>query len=99
MTPIDMISRRRFLETVAIATAVACQSRSSHSEERGDAAIALGPEATLTPHEARWWKALDGKRVQCELCPRNCRVADRERGTCGVRENRDGKYYTLVHSR
>jgi pyruvate formate lyase activating enzyme len=26
-------------------------------------------------------------------------VADRERGTCGVRENRDGKYYTLVHSR
>ena len=33
------------------------------------------------------------------MCPNRCRVADLERGTCGVRENRGGTYYTLVHSR
>lgn len=48
---------------------------------------------------ARHWKALDRGRVECTLCPRACRVADLERGYCGVRENRGGSYYTLVHSR
>ncbi|MBW2055975.1 MAG: AmmeMemoRadiSam system radical SAM enzyme [Deltaproteobacteria bacterium] len=35
--------------------------------------------------------------VECTLCPRECRVAPGERGYCGVRENRKGKYYTLVY--
>ncbi len=47
--------------------------------------------------EASWWKELPGKRVECGLCPRACRVADRERGACGARENRGGIYHTLVH--
>ncbi len=46
--------------------------------------------------EASWWKRLDGNRVECGLCPRKCRVADRERGTCGARENRGGTYHSLV---
>ncbi len=37
--------------------------------------------------------------MECELCPQACTVADMERGMCGVRENRGGTYYTLVHSR
>ncbi len=49
--------------------------------------------------EASFYKKLDNLRVKCTLCPRECRVADRERGFCGVRENRAGTYYTLVHSR
>jgi pyruvate formate lyase activating enzyme len=49
--------------------------------------------------EAMHYKKLEAKRVECTLCPRACQVADRERGTCGVRENRDGSYFTLVHSR
>ena len=56
-----------------------------------------GDRLPFTP--ARWWKATTNGRVECALCPRSCRVADRERGACGVRENRDGRYYTLVHSR
>ena len=35
--------------------------------------------------------------VQCRLCPRRCVVMDGDRGNCGVRENRQGKYYTLVY--
>jgi len=49
--------------------------------------------------EARWYEKLPYKKVKCTLCPRECVVDDRERGYCGVRENWDGIYYTLVHSR
>jgi pyruvate formate lyase activating enzyme len=48
--------------------------------------------------EAKYYERLEEKKVQCKLCPQECRVADLERGTCGVRENRSGTYYTLVHS-
>lgn len=51
------------------------------------------------PKEAGFYKKLDNKRIECNLCPLKCRVADKERGACGARENRDGIYYTLVHSR
>jgi pyruvate formate lyase activating enzyme len=49
--------------------------------------------------EARFYEKLPNKKVKCKLCPRECKVGDRERGYCGVRENRGGTYYTLVHSR
>lgn len=35
--------------------------------------------------------------VRCELCPRECVLADSQRGHCRVRENRGGKLYTLVY--
>jgi pyruvate formate lyase activating enzyme len=47
----------------------------------------------LSPH----FLALNNQRIQCQLCPRECLVANRERGFCRVRENRDGKYYSLVY--
>lgn len=49
--------------------------------------------------EAKFYQKLPNKKVKCTLCPRGCTVGDRERGYCGVRENRGGTYYTLVHSR
>lgn len=47
-------------------------------------------------YPARFWKKLDQKRIECGLCPKRCKVEDRERGFCGVRENRNGEYMTLV---
>jgi pyruvate formate lyase activating enzyme len=44
-----------------------------------------------------FYSPLEGKRVQCELCPRECVVSKGKRGYCEVRENRDGKYYSLVY--
>jgi pyruvate formate lyase activating enzyme len=49
--------------------------------------------------EAKFYQKLQNKKIKCKLCPRECVVGDRERGYCGVRENRGGTYYTLVHSR
>jgi pyruvate formate lyase activating enzyme len=53
----------------------------------------------LTAREASWYKKLEEGRVECQLCPQACTVADMERGMCGNRENRGGTYYTLVWGR
>ncbi len=34
---------------------------------------------------ARYWKMLDDGRVECEICPRRCRLAKGQRGLCFVR--------------
>jgi pyruvate formate lyase activating enzyme len=44
-----------------------------------------------------YFTSLDKGEIQCELCPHRCRVAKGKRGLCRVRENRDGKYYSLVY--
>jgi pyruvate formate lyase activating enzyme len=49
--------------------------------------------------EAKFYQKLAERKIKCKLCPRECTVGDKERGYCGVRENRGGVYYTLVHSR
>ena len=38
-----------------------------------------------------------GTYVQCGLCPHRCIIADGERGTCRVRENRGGLLYSMVY--
>ena len=44
-----------------------------------------------------YFTSLEGGEIQCELCPHRCRVPRGKRGFCRVRENRDGKYYSLVY--
>ncbi|MFZ2087098.1 MAG: AmmeMemoRadiSam system radical SAM enzyme [Desulfobaccales bacterium] len=51
----------------------------------------------LNPQPALFWKSLPNKQVKCLLCPRGCEVVVGDRGGCGVRENRDGKYFTLAY--
>ena len=36
-------------------------------------------------HAARWWHRLDDGRIQCDLCPRDCKLHDGQRGLCFVR--------------
>jgi pyruvate formate lyase activating enzyme len=98
--------RRQILQVLLAGGCGACLAGAAGSlrpllaQDRSEGASLDASEASDLPlHPARWWKELDGLRVECELCPKKCRVADRERGTCGVRENVGGKYYTLVHSR
>ena len=38
-------------------------------------------------HPANWWHAIDGERVQCNLCPRDCQLHEGQRGACFVRQN------------
>ncbi len=42
-------------------------------------------EGSLFP--ARWWHPLDEGRIQCDLCPRDCKLSEGQRGACFVRQN------------
>ncbi|MEA5118720.1 MAG: AmmeMemoRadiSam system radical SAM enzyme [Propionicimonas sp.] len=46
-------------------------------------------------YPARWWRPLDDGRIQCELCPRDCRLRDGQRGACFVRR-REGDRLVLT---
>ncbi len=46
----------------------------------------MNAPALAALHPARWWHALDDGRIQCDLCPRECRLHDGQRGLCFVRE-------------
>jgi pyruvate formate lyase activating enzyme len=47
---------------------------------------ALQPEPVEgSRHPARWWHRLDDGRIQCDLCPRDCRLHEGQRGACFVR--------------
>ncbi|OGP64268.1 MAG: AmmeMemoRadiSam system radical SAM enzyme [Deltaproteobacteria bacterium RBG_13_47_9] len=46
--------------------------------------------------EAMLYSPLEEGKVKCNLCNHRCTVSPSSRGVCGVRENREGKLYTLV---
>jgi pyruvate formate lyase activating enzyme len=44
---------------------------------------------------ARWWHKLDDGRIQCDLCPRDCKLHEGQRGFCFVRA-REGEQMVLT---
>ena len=40
---------------------------------------------------SEYWHALADGRVQCDLCPRSCRLREGQRGLCFVRANQSGR--------
>lgn len=48
----------------------------------------------MTAVTARWWQRIDDGRLQCDLCPRECKLRDGQRGFCFVRM-RDGDRIVL----
>lgn len=49
--------------------------------------------------EAYFYSKLDNDEVQCELCPRKCKISNRQVGFCKVRKNMDGVLYALSYER
>lgn len=50
-------------------------------------------------HEALFWQPAEASAVDCGLCHHRCRIKPGGRGRCGVRENRDGRLFSLVYGR
>jgi pyruvate formate lyase activating enzyme len=48
---------------------------------------------------ARFWHTLDDGRVQCDLCPRLCRLRDGQRGMCFVRANQGDRMVLTTYGR
>ncbi len=51
----------------------------------------------LSPIKSPYFEPVDGKTIQCTLCPRGCVLEPGERGHCGVRENRSGELWSLAY--
>jgi len=48
---------------------------------------------------ARYWHTLDDQRIQCDLCPRFCRLHEGQQGLCFVRVNEGGKLVLTTYGR
>ena len=49
--------------------------------------------------EALWWKKTERDKILCTLCPRYCEIGDGQPGFCYIRQNIDGKLYTLGYGK
>ncbi len=49
--------------------------------------------------EAMLYEGLKDKKVRCKLCSHRCLIGEGKRGICRVRENRDGRLYSLVYGK
>jgi pyruvate formate lyase activating enzyme len=50
-------------------------------------------------YPGRFWHTLDDDRIQCDLCPRLCRLRESQRGMCFVRANQGGRIVLTTYGR
>lgn len=50
-------------------------------------------------HPGRWWHMLDDGRMQCDLCPRDCRLHEGQRGACFVRMRENDRMVLTTYGR
>jgi len=50
-------------------------------------------------HPGRWWHMLEDGRMQCDLCPRDCRLHEGQRGACFVRQRVDDQMVLTTYGR
>jgi len=46
---------------------------------------------------AKYWESLDGGKVKCKLCPRECVIPEGGKGFCLVRKNEKGELITVIY--
>jgi len=50
-------------------------------------------------YPARWWHDLGDGRIQCDLCPRDCKLHEGQRGACFVRKMAGGRMILTTYGR
>ncbi len=50
-------------------------------------------------YPGRWWHKLDDGRIQCDLCPRDCKLHEGQRGACFVRKMEGGEMILTTYGR
>ena len=56
-------------------------------------------EVFALAHSGRYWHTLNDGRVQCDLCPRYCKLHDGQRGLCFVRARLGGEIVLTTYGR
>ena len=54
---------------------------------------------TESHYPGRWWHKLDDGRIQCDLCPRDCKLHEGQRGACFVRKMEGGEMILTTYGR
>ena len=55
------------------------------------------PDDAVVP--TRYWHELDDGRIQCDLCPRECKLREGQRGLCFVRSRQDDQIVLRTYGR
>ena len=97
--PGSSLDRRAFMKCALASGAALGAGELAHAATGSPSAAQAQQDDARFVVEAKFYEKLASRKIKCKLCPRGCTVGDKERGYCGVRENRGGTYYTLVHSR
>lgn len=50
-------------------------------------------------HPGRYWHPIGDGRIQCDLCPRDCKLREGQRGACFVRMCQDGQIVLTTYGR
>lgn len=97
------LSRRELLRSTGagicffyLKSILGCAPEADDQNERG--ALLEPQKGLIHPVRSPWFTKLDQEKVRCELCPKQCELAEGERAPCRVRENREGKLYTLAYA-
>jgi pyruvate formate lyase activating enzyme len=53
----------------------------------------------MSDYPGRYWHRLDDGRIQCDLCPRDCRLHDGQRGACFVRQRKGDAMVLTTYGR
>ena len=93
--PDPKLTKREFLKFCGMSLCMLSASQLFGSPETLRAQT--GKKGFIKTKLSPYFISLSGGEIQCELCHRRCRVSRGNRGFCRVRENREGKYYSLVY--
>ncbi len=70
--------------------------RSRRSEVPAHVSLGISNEAVVT---TRYWQVLDDGQIQCDVCPRHCRLQEGQRGLCFVRARQDDQIVLTTFGR
>lgn len=57
------------------------------------------PISSVERYPAKYWHQLDDGRIQCDLCPRDCKLHEGQRGACFVRGRLDDAMVLTTYGR
>ena len=55
--------------------------------------------STASAYPGRWWHLIADGRLQCDLCPRDCKLHEGQRGACFVRQRIDDRMVLTTYGR
>src|SRR3712207_3616125 len=81
----------RHLRPPIISSAAQPNSRPAMSDQSNDEVI--------TGHPGRYWHQLEDSRIQCDVCPRFCKLHEGQRGLCFGRARQDERIVLTTYGR